>query len=221
MCLLPAIIESSHLKGAWSGLQPHLILELFFFSNKDFATRKWDMFRMAFIWNQDLNLHGGGRKVGVWCYLTGHAPISPTVHSFSLDNTVTTNPHTVTRGRFGHAATVRDDTTLLIVGGYHGVTLKDMIAIKMPGTVAVNPHLNDNNSKCNVHGRWVQRSNLTVTVIMTIHQSHVFWPFLVWYNTQGHGWSKVIVRSKILGQKILHIPWSRSIWLLGMLRKHN
>ena len=63
------------------------------------------------------------------------------------------NTHTVTRGRFGHATAVRDDTTLLIVGGYNGVALKDTLAIKMPGTVAVNPQTNDNTSKCGWHTR--------------------------------------------------------------------
>ncbi|XP_072048547.1 multiple epidermal growth factor-like domains protein 8 [Amphiura filiformis] len=67
------------------------------------------------------------------------------------DNSAASYPHTISRGRFGHASAVRDDTTLLIVGGYNGVTLKDTIAIKMPGTVAVNPTLNDNTSKCGIH----------------------------------------------------------------------
>ncbi|XP_033641193.1 multiple epidermal growth factor-like domains protein 8 [Asterias rubens] len=46
--------------------------------------------------------------------------------------------HTTSRGRFGHAAAVRDGSTLLIVGGYSGVVLGDLIAVRMPGTVAVN-----------------------------------------------------------------------------------
>ena len=43
----------------------------------------------------------------------------------------------------------------------------------------------------------------------------LFQPDTVWHNTQGHAWSKVI------GQKILHIPCSsRNILLRGLLRKH-
>ncbi|XP_038062576.1 multiple epidermal growth factor-like domains protein 8 [Patiria miniata] len=49
--------------------------------------------------------------------------------------------HRVTRGRFGHAAAVRDGSTLLVVGGYSGQVLHDLIAVKMPGTVAVNSKL--------------------------------------------------------------------------------
>ncbi|XP_022097491.1 multiple epidermal growth factor-like domains protein 8 [Acanthaster planci] len=46
--------------------------------------------------------------------------------------------HVVTRGRFGHAAAVRDSSTLLVVGGYSGLVHRDLIAVKMPGTVALN-----------------------------------------------------------------------------------
>lgn len=42
-------------------------------------------------------------------------------------------------GRFGHSAVVRDGTTLVITGGFRGVVTNDIIAMKMPGTVAVNP----------------------------------------------------------------------------------
>ncbi|KAJ8034385.1 Multiple epidermal growth factor-like domains protein 8 [Holothuria leucospilota] len=42
-------------------------------------------------------------------------------------------------GRFGHSAVVRDGTTLVITGGFRGMVTNDIIAMKMPGTVAVNP----------------------------------------------------------------------------------
>ena len=60
----------------------------------------------------------------------------------------------VTRGRFGHAAVLRDETTLLIVGGFNGVTLGDIVAFKMPGSVAINPATsNQSLDLCGYHTR--------------------------------------------------------------------
>ncbi|XP_071957536.1 multiple epidermal growth factor-like domains protein 8 [Antedon mediterranea] len=47
------------------------------------------------------------------------------------------NPFPVESGRFGHIAAVRDNV-LLVTGGYRGTVLKDLIAIKMPGSVTSN-----------------------------------------------------------------------------------
>ncbi|XP_033100156.1 multiple epidermal growth factor-like domains protein 8 [Anneissia japonica] len=56
---------------------------------------------------------------------------------------------TIDDGRFGHTASVRDDNTLLIVGGYRGTVLKDLIALKMPGSVATHPQ--NGTSQCFRH----------------------------------------------------------------------
>ncbi|XP_072165831.1 multiple epidermal growth factor-like domains protein 8 [Diadema setosum] len=62
------------------------------------------------------------------------------------------NSYSITRGRFHHAAVVRDETTLIIVGGYNGVTLGDVLAIKMPGSVATNPATrNESRNLCAMH----------------------------------------------------------------------
>ena len=42
------------------------------------------------------------------------------------------------KGRFSHVADVAFDNTLLIVGGYRGNVLGDMIAYTVPTTVAKN-----------------------------------------------------------------------------------
>lgn len=62
------------------------------------------------------------------------------------------NSYNVTKGRFAHASAVRDDTTLLVIGGFNGVTQGDIIAIKMPGAVAVNPSTaNQSLDICGMH----------------------------------------------------------------------
>ena len=45
-------------------------------------------------------------------------------------------PYPKKQGVFAHAATVRDQHTLLIVGGYHGNVNGDLLAYRMPAALA-------------------------------------------------------------------------------------
>eukprot|EP00057_Strongylocentrotus_purpuratus_P007268 XP_011661742.1 PREDICTED: multiple epidermal growth factor-like domains protein 8 [Strongylocentrotus purpuratus] len=70
------------------------------------------------------------------------------------------NPYTVTKGRFAHTAVVRDGTTLVVIGGFNGVTQSDIFAVKMPGSVAINPAtVNESLNPCGSH---ISVSNCTL-----------------------------------------------------------
>ncbi|XP_070550058.1 multiple epidermal growth factor-like domains protein 8 [Ptychodera flava] len=83
--------------------------------------------------------------------------------SFKGNNSGGHNPG---RGRFGHATAVRDGSILIISGGYNGAPRADMIAYKVPGSVALNPNTIQDGKSVTQCGRHLTQKFIQTSVLL-------------------------------------------------------